>query len=121
MSGPLYWDTIWLGGNVETEEHIPAKSHASFSRYGLQHEFGCSHSMHGLFQRQLADGIIGLAPRGVIPPSKLTFRNVLHWSFSEPAQNTAGGESKEFHSGSLQLLFCGGRRLHDSRRLRFRE
>ncbi|KAK8821570.1 hypothetical protein WA556_002019, partial [Blastocystis sp. ATCC 50177/Nand II] len=63
MSGPLYWDTIWLGGNVETEEHIPAKSHASFSRYGLQHEFGCSHSMHGLFQRQLADGIIGLAPR----------------------------------------------------------
>ena len=69
----------------------------------------------------LADGIIGLAPRGVFPPSKLMSRNVLHWSFSEPAQNTAGGESKEFHSGSLQLLFCGGRRLHDSRRLRFRE
>ena len=63
MSGPLYWDTVWLGGNIETDEHVPASSAASFSHYGIQHEFGCSHTLHGLFQRQLAGVVQRDAPQ----------------------------------------------------------
>ena len=64
LEGPLYWDTVWFGGNIEDEAHIPIGSIDSASLYGIPQEFGCFTKLRGLFQKQLADGIIGLAPRG---------------------------------------------------------
>lgn len=101
MSGPLYWDTVWLGGNIETDEHVPASSAASFSHYGIQHEFGCSHTMHGLFQQQLADGIIGLAPRGHSPVAC----SCIEMSFIGRFQNQFESLQKVNPENSLQEAF----------------
>ena len=53
-----------INGNIEDEAHIPIGSIDSASLYGIPQEFGCFTKLRGLFQKQLADGIIGLAPRG---------------------------------------------------------
>ena len=63
LGGPLYWDTIWLGGNVEDESHVPVGNDASSRLYGVHQQFGCFTHLTGMFRSQLADGIIGLAPR----------------------------------------------------------
>ncbi|KNB42064.1 aspartic proteinase-like protein 2 [Blastocystis sp. subtype 4] len=63
LSGPLFWDTIWLGGNKEDPAHVPVGSVASSRMYGVTQQFGCFTHLSGLFKAQLADGIIGLAPR----------------------------------------------------------
>ena len=65
MEGPLFWDTVWFGGNTWTDAHVPIGDEASKSLYGIAQEFGCFTKLKGLFQQQLADGIIGLAPRGI--------------------------------------------------------
>ena len=64
MSGPLFWDTVWLGGNIFDEAHIPIGDESSRALYGIHHQFGCFVTSGGLFKSQLADGIVGLAPRG---------------------------------------------------------
>jgi len=38
---------------------------ASSRMYGVTQQFGCFTHLSGLFKAQLADGIIGLAPRGM--------------------------------------------------------
>lgn len=48
------------------EAHIPVGNKASADLYGVRQEFGCFTKLRGLFQKQLADGIIGLAPRGMV-------------------------------------------------------
>ena len=65
LSGPLFWDTIWLGGNREDPAHVPVGSVTSSRIYGVTQQFGCFTHLSGLFKAQLADGIIGLAPRGM--------------------------------------------------------
>ena len=64
MSGPLFWDTVWLGGNIVDEAHIPIGDESSRALYGIDHQFGCFVTSGGLFKSLLADGIVGLAPRG---------------------------------------------------------
>ena len=49
---------------MESDAHIPVGDDSSASMYGVVQEFGCFTKLRGLFQKQLADGIIGLAPRG---------------------------------------------------------
>lgn len=95
---------------METEAHIPAKSHASFSRYGLQQEFGCSHSMHGLFQRQLADGIIGLAPRGafLFPNSHLEMSYIGRFQKQLKALQDANPENTIQEAFSFCFVEGGG-------------
>ena len=77
LSGPLFWDTVWLGGNIPTSAHVPLGDSVSFSSYGVYHQFGCFTMSGGLFKSQLADGIIGLAPRGRFPrfpaPPEMSF------------------------------------------------
>lgn len=64
LGGPLYWDTLWLGGNIEDESHVPVGTVQSSNLFGVRQQFGCAVNFNGLFKSQLADGIIGLAPRG---------------------------------------------------------
>ena len=84
MTGPVYRDHMWLGGNVlVNNSKIPVGDEYSLIHYSILHSFGCSEKVTGLFSSQLADGIIGLAPRANSYITNLfSQRSTLYKSFS---------------------------------------
>ena len=104
---------------MPTSAHVPLGDSASLASYGVYHQFGCFTTSGGLFKSQLADGIVGLAPRGRFPRFPRP-RHVVHRLLPEARARAARlRPSRSPRSArGVRVLLRGGRGFHDAGRRR---